>query len=440
MTAKVAFTIDGKDVQGEEGQTILQAAALSGIYIPHLCAMKGLTPWGSCRVCTVLVNGRPQAACTMPITDGMVVESETAELKDLRCSLVEMLFVEGNHYCMFCEKSGNCELQATAYRMGILAPRHPYMFPMRKVDASHPDVMLDLNRCILCARCVRASDEVDGKHVFQFIQRGAHKRLGVNAATGCWRNESERDRQGRRGLSGRLHCQEARGLRRACGPAALRPEPHWQRNRIRPSGDQVGSTMANKPKLATVSLAGCFGCHMSVLDIDERILKLIELIDFDRSPINDIKKIEGRCAVGIVEGGCCNEENVHVLAALPRALRRAGLDWRLRHDGWHPGPAQYHPAQGVPGRGLFERSDGLQSAREDSERSRDPALARQGLSLPRGGQDGLPPAWVPALGGNDLAGPGGAADWGSPSRCPTNLSSTTEPGRQDSKNARRKLR
>jgi NAD-reducing hydrogenase small subunit len=71
--------------------------------------------------------------------------------------------------------------------------------------------------------------------------------------------------------------------------------------------------MANKPKVATCSLAGCFGCHMSVLDIDDRILKLIELIEFDRSPINDIKKIEGRCAVGIIEGGCCNEENVHVL-------------------------------------------------------------------------------------------------------------------------------
>ena len=71
--------------------------------------------------------------------------------------------------------------------------------------------------------------------------------------------------------------------------------------------------MANKPKVATVSLAGCFGCHMSLLDIDERILQLVELIDFDRSPINDIKSIAGRCAVGIIEGGCCNEENVHVL-------------------------------------------------------------------------------------------------------------------------------
>jgi [NiFe] hydrogenase diaphorase moiety small subunit len=185
MSAKVTFTIDGKEVQGEQGQTILQAAALSGIYIPHLCAMKGLSPWGSCRVCTVLVNGRPQAACTMPISEGMVIENETPELKDLRSSLVEMLFVEGNHFCMFCEKSGNCELQATAYRFGILAPRHDYMFPARAVEASHPDVMLDFNRCILCARCVRASQEQDGKHVFQFIGRGGHKRIGLNAAKGA---------------------------------------------------------------------------------------------------------------------------------------------------------------------------------------------------------------------------------------------------------------
>jgi [NiFe] hydrogenase diaphorase moiety small subunit len=185
MSGKVSFTIDGVEVQGEQGQTILQAAALAGIYIPHLCATKGLSPWGSCRVCTVMANGRPQAACTMPIADGMVVESETAELNDLRASLVEMLFVEGNHFCMFCEKSGNCELQATAYRMGILTPRHPYMFPNRSVDASHPDVMLDFNRCIQCARCIRASQELDGKHVFQFIGRGAHKRIGLNAAAGA---------------------------------------------------------------------------------------------------------------------------------------------------------------------------------------------------------------------------------------------------------------
>jgi [NiFe] hydrogenase diaphorase moiety small subunit len=182
--ATIAFTIDGKPVQGEPGQTVLQAAASTGVFIPHLCAMKGLSPWGSCRVCTVLVNGRPQAACTMPIADGMVVENDTAELGELRASLVEMLFVEGNHYCMFCEKSGNCELQALGYRLGILAPRHSYLFPARGVDASHPDVLFDGNRCIQCARCIRASRELDGKHVFELIGRGAHKRVGVNAAGG----------------------------------------------------------------------------------------------------------------------------------------------------------------------------------------------------------------------------------------------------------------
>lgn len=185
MSDTVTFSIDGVEIHGRQGQTILEAAALAGVYIPHLCAMKGLSPWGSCRVCTVMANGRPQAACTMPIAEGMVVESETAELCDLRASLVEMLLVEGNHFCMFCEKSGNCELQATAYRMGILAPRHPYMFPARRVDASHPDVMLDFNRCIQCARCIRASQELDGKHVFQFIGRGAHKRIGLDSAAGA---------------------------------------------------------------------------------------------------------------------------------------------------------------------------------------------------------------------------------------------------------------
>jgi NAD-reducing hydrogenase small subunit len=69
----------------------------------------------------------------------------------------------------------------------------------------------------------------------------------------------------------------------------------------------------SKPKIATASLAGCFGCHMSLLDIDERILKLVELVDFDKSPVDDIKEFTGRCAVGLIEGGCCNEENVHVL-------------------------------------------------------------------------------------------------------------------------------
>jgi [NiFe] hydrogenase diaphorase moiety small subunit len=181
MSESVTLTIDGKEIEGRPGQTILEAAEDAGVYIPRLCAMKGLEPFGSCRVCTVLANGRPQAACVQPIAQGMIVENETDKVRRIRANIIEMLFVEGNHFCMFCEKSGNCELQALAYRFGIAAPKYPLLFPQRDVDASHPDILLDRNRCILCARCVRTSRDIDGKSVFGFVGRGPHKRLAVNA-------------------------------------------------------------------------------------------------------------------------------------------------------------------------------------------------------------------------------------------------------------------
>jgi [NiFe] hydrogenase diaphorase moiety small subunit len=181
MSEPVTLTIDGKEIEGRPGQTILEAAEDAGVYIPRLCAMKGLEPFGSCRVCTVLANGRPQAACVQPIAQGMIVENETDKVRRIRANIIEMLFVEGNHFCMFCEKSGNCELQALAYRFGIAAPKYPLLFPQRDVDASHPDILLDRNRCILCARCVRTSRDIDGKSVFGFVGRGPHKRLAVNA-------------------------------------------------------------------------------------------------------------------------------------------------------------------------------------------------------------------------------------------------------------------
>jgi [NiFe] hydrogenase diaphorase moiety small subunit len=177
---KIALTIDGKPVTGKPGQTILKVAQAAGIYIPRLCAYKNLIPHGSCRICSVRVNGRIQAACVQTISDGMVVENDTAEIREFRKAIIDMLFVEGNHYCMFCEKSGLCELQALAYRFGITAPQFPLLNPDRAIDLSHPDVYLDHNRCILCGRCVRVSQELDNKNVFQFIARGHKKRLQVN--------------------------------------------------------------------------------------------------------------------------------------------------------------------------------------------------------------------------------------------------------------------
>jgi [NiFe] hydrogenase diaphorase moiety small subunit len=130
------------------------------------------------------VDGRNCAACTTPAAAGIVVESETAELNDKRRALVEMLFVEGNHFCPSCEKSGNCMLQAVAYDLGLTAPRFDHLFPNRPLDASHPEILLDFNRCILCELCVRASSEVDRKDVFALCGRGITKHLVVNAESG----------------------------------------------------------------------------------------------------------------------------------------------------------------------------------------------------------------------------------------------------------------
>jgi [NiFe] hydrogenase diaphorase moiety small subunit len=179
--SEFTVTIDGVSIRARREQMLIEAADEAGIFIPRLCHKPGLEPFGSCRVCTVMANGRACSACTTPVADNMVVENETDKLHEYRKQIIEMLFVEGNHFCMFCEKSGNCELQALAYRMGITAPRFPFLWPQRDVDASHPDILIDHNRCILCARCARTSRDLDGKHVYGFAQRGAQKRLAVNA-------------------------------------------------------------------------------------------------------------------------------------------------------------------------------------------------------------------------------------------------------------------
>ncbi|MCK5008112.1 MAG: (2Fe-2S)-binding protein, partial [Spirochaetales bacterium] len=168
MADKVKIIIDGETVQAKAGQTILEAASDAGIYIPHLCYHKDLTPGGHCRVCTVTVNGKPINACTMIVGQGMVIENDTEELKGLRKNIIEMLFVEGNHICPACEKSGNCELQALAYRFQMMVPSYPYLFPKKELDGTHPNFYIDRNRCILCGRCVRSSREVDKKNVFGF--------------------------------------------------------------------------------------------------------------------------------------------------------------------------------------------------------------------------------------------------------------------------------
>lgn len=184
MSDGKCFKVDAQGVPFRDGETVMESALNAGVYIPHLCYKPGFHPHGSCKLCTVKIGGRFVAACTVAARDGMVVESETPEVDAMRRTLTEMLFVEGNHTCPACEKSGDCRLQAVGYHVGMVTPRFVHFFPARDLDASHPDVLLDRNRCILCELCVQASRDVDGKNVFAIGGRGIKARLIVNAPSG----------------------------------------------------------------------------------------------------------------------------------------------------------------------------------------------------------------------------------------------------------------
>ena len=176
----IEFTLNGVTIYAKDGQSVVEAARENGTYIPTLCDYKSLPPAGTCRICTVRAGGRIVSGCTTPVSHGMVVESESPELADLRKGLIEMLLVEGNHMCPSCEKSGNCELQALAYRYRIEVPRFPFSFTNRAIDASLPHLVLEHNRCIQCLRCVRGVKSRGGHDIFGFKNRGREIRITVD--------------------------------------------------------------------------------------------------------------------------------------------------------------------------------------------------------------------------------------------------------------------
>ena len=173
------LTVDGQAITGTEEQTLFSAAWNAGIQIPRLCHVGGLSEVGACRLCMVEIEGRDklQASCMTRVEEGLTVRTDTERLRSHRRLLVELLMAERNHVCAVCVANGNCELQDLAARLGVDHVRFSYRSPALSVDLSHDRFGLDHNRCILCTRCVRVCDEVEGAHTWDVAGRGVESRI-----------------------------------------------------------------------------------------------------------------------------------------------------------------------------------------------------------------------------------------------------------------------
>ncbi|NND32613.1 MAG: hypothetical protein HKN76_08480 [Saprospiraceae bacterium] len=315
MHNEITIKIDGQAIKTRPGLNLVDVATEHDIFIPSLCYYKHIDPpLGTCRVCACKIGGNPRSACTVWTHDGMEVELDSEELIDTRKAIVEMMFAEGNHFCPACEKSGDCDMQHMGYEMGISHTRFPHLFKDRLIDFTPKRMVLEHNRCVKCRRCVEEVFTDSGARVFSFCNRGNETVVGID-----YEQEAK------------LSEEQAFAAMHLCPTGAILVKG---KSFAHPFGDRRFDKLSAKkmvekesPKvplptemkseakkiIATTSLAGCFGCHMSMLDVDLGLLDLIKLVDFNKSPLTDIKEFTEECDVGLIEGGCCNAENIEVL-------------------------------------------------------------------------------------------------------------------------------
>jgi predicted molibdopterin-dependent oxidoreductase YjgC len=175
----VNLTIDGKKISVDKTSTILEAARMHGIVIPTLCNHPKLTPFGGCRLCIVEVKGapRPVASCTTTVTEDMEVQTATPKLEELRKLVLELLISDHPNDCMVCEAAGSCTLQDLAYAYGVRGQEYPGERRTYAKRDGNPFIERDLEKCVLCGRCVKVCDEIQGVEAIDFGYRGFKSKI-----------------------------------------------------------------------------------------------------------------------------------------------------------------------------------------------------------------------------------------------------------------------
>ncbi len=178
--AKISITIDGKKLETDPGKTILDAARENGIFIPTLCYYQATSRVGGCRVCVVEVEGSRTlvAACAMPVSPNMVIKTDTRRVRDAQKLVIELMWSSGDHNCLTCESNGRCELQDLVYWLKIDKPRFKIQPPGYQIEISNSMIQRDLNKCILCGRCIRACNDIQVNEVLDFFERGSRMKVG----------------------------------------------------------------------------------------------------------------------------------------------------------------------------------------------------------------------------------------------------------------------
>ena len=302
MQMNVELTINGKKVSAPEGSTILDAARLAGIQIPTLCHHPDLTNVGACRLCVVAVERARtlQTACTTPVTAGMVVYTESKEVRATRKFVLEMLLTDHPNDCMTCEVNGECELQDLVYDYGLEWPEHEGQRHTYEIDSDpNPFVFVDLNKCIICGRCIRACAEIQNRDVWNFAQRGFETKLVAGA------NQSMLD----------ARCESCGQCVAYCPVGALHDKM------------SIGLGRPNQVSKVRTTCSYCgVGC---TFDLNVRDGKVVRVTSADDAPVNGLSLcVKGRYGY----------DYIHHRDRLTRPLVRAkwldGADERLGSGEW----------------------------------------------------------------------------------------------------------
>jgi NADH-quinone oxidoreductase subunit G/NADP-reducing hydrogenase subunit HndD len=172
--------VNGRKVEAGEGETILAALKRANIRVPTLCHFEGLPPSGACRVCVVEVEGMPGLipACSYPVNEGMRIETHSPRAIRARKTIVELLLAEHPDDCLYCVRNGDCELADLASELGIRERRYTGARRTEHLDISSPAIVRDPDKCILCGKCVRMCEEIQGVAAIDFIERGSAAKIG----------------------------------------------------------------------------------------------------------------------------------------------------------------------------------------------------------------------------------------------------------------------